>query len=325
MCAARRTEPARLEGPGGAGGLPLLSRERFLVLDVLVNDNYITCLTNQKHINSRPVLPPSLFFLFRTPITSFHGMARTRYYRRRRRAFSKREAKAIKAISKTPVETVGIYDWIEPAATRYVSGVTVGTFPNDRLVHNQAQARYIVNIFQNMPREGTIVAGSDPTVHGNEFWAVGIKLRFFTEVYGPRNYRWRISLVSTGMYRASSRGTYASNTVANTDYELMKADTAFFEPTVQPFNPENVRILRQWNYTMTVDGQTAKVRNMYYRFGSKKTLELPEGAGTTVGRLSGRNYYLIYEWYTPVIGAYVPSASDFMRSKLEWTNYIKDP
>lgn len=246
-------------------------------------------------------------------------------YYRRRRAFTKRQARAIQAIAKKPLETKyyfqSVYPQISPTS-HYISGVVVGT----KTVSDQAQARYLINVFGRVPRE-VLGLGAQGDVEGNEFESVGVKVRFMTEVVGTRNYRWRISLVSSGNRQLTFPNSPVGNTIDNTDYDWMKQDTAFFEPTIQPFNPDNVRVLRQWNWTQTVDGSTTKLHNFYHRITGRKKLELPEGDSSDqsfVGKLALTNYYLIIEWYTPTTGVYTPSTSDSMTPKIEWTVYFKD-
>jgi len=251
-------------------------------------------------------------------------MARTRYYRnRKRRAFSKREAKAIKSIAQTPNETKAVFDYTDPG-NRYLPGTAVGSitaFPF-------ASGRYLINIFGRINREANIpVAGSKVAVSGDEFMSIGVKVKYFWEYAGTRNYRFRISLISSDNKAISSPSISGDNTIGATNYDWMKESTIYSQPTIQPFNPNTVRILKQRTYTSVEDGATSRYGTFWCPIkGRKKIMKEVGEAGDRdyVNALAGRNYYLMFEWYTPVLGTYTPSTSDYMRGFLEWTMYFKD-
>lgn len=247
-------------------------------------------------------------------------------HRRRRRTFSKRQAKAIQAIAQKPIETKIQWDYTDPA-NRYVPGATVATTPAIT-VHNSTEGRCLINLHSNMDREAALsTPGVAPDVEGMYFQSVGVRFRWFTEVMGTRNYRWRLTIFSSGQKFESSASTTSLNQITNTDYTWMEQGTAFSQPTVQNFNTRNVRILKQFTRSSTVDGNTAKVFKGWIPIRGRKSILRQEGNTVVqdkVGALVGRNYYAMMEWYAPRTGSYTPSTTDYMRSFLEWDIYYKD-
>ncbi|WGD01144.1 MAG: capsid protein [Genomoviridae sp.] len=247
---------------------------------------------------------------------------------RRRKAFSKRQADAIRRIAIGNVETKVYMDGIWPS--RYLPpphSAPGSAFP---FVPSTATGRYAVNIFSPIPRDVAPTLGTGATtsarhVIGTEFQSVGVAVRLHTRNTGSRNWRMRVSVVS-----AAWNDTVAYNgffDVISSNYNWMKQDTVFDDATVQEFNTQNINVLKMRNYSDAEDGLMNRVKRFWCPISGKKKLQLDEQVDRMeVGPLGGRNYYLVVEWDLGwPITVYSPQATDNFQFQLEFSVYFKDP
>lgn len=254
-------------------------------------------------------------------------MAKLRRYRRRRKAFSDRQERAIRSIALGPVETKVYMDAIYPGRFLPPAFSLSGT----QGVPSAPTGRFAVSVFGNLPRN---VSPANPATGqessrqlvGEEFVSIGLGVNLRTVQMGTRNWRMRVTLVSAAWKDFTSPSVPFG--LANTNTNWMREDTIFAEPTFQGFNTSNLNILKSFVFSSTVDGRTNAMRRMWFPITGKKRVDNDEDAlRTVVYSLGGRNYYLIVEWDLgwPLTGTYTPTTNDFFEFEMETLLYFKDP
>lgn len=170
-----------------------------------------------------------------------------------------------------------------------------------------------------------IAARSSKQFVGTEIIAKGVNFKCFVQCNNTRNWRLRFSVISTDY--AVDTEPDSPTALSNTDYNWMEDDTTFFYPTTQSFNPRTVNVLKMWNHEITTDGAVARMYSHWCPItGKKKVRDMESNGDIMVGTLANRNYYLVIEWFTPIMaGNYTPTASDYLSLTGEMTTYFKDP
>lgn len=250
------------------------------------------------------------------------------YYRRRRfskrRAFSKRQERAIEAISRGPVETKEFVHYLAPGSYLPL-GVPVVGVPN---IFGAAAGRYAFNIHSYIPRVVTLNAGDAVAVSsqvvGDEFYSIGVAIDSQIAWAGTKNWRIRISVVSASFKDSIPPTTPL--TITNTNYNWMKEDTNIGDPTFQAFSA-NVNVLRQVTYSSSIDGATARHKRLWCPITGRKKLSFDDVDTNElwVYSLTGKNYFIIFEWIIPGWTTYTPTQTDYLSYRSDVKVYFKDP
>lgn len=255
-----------------------------------------------------------------------------RYYRRRKRAFTKREAKAIKAIAEDVPET---NTWAFNIATA-PGTPDGGSFIPDGpvipgIVPNPLPAlagRYLINIFANIPRINQATLPLDKKMVGDSIISIGFSTKFVVNVFGTRNWDLRLTVLSTSLrdYGPPESPLYLSNN--NFDWVNREG---FALPTVNGWNPNQVHVLKTktWRFRTDQTTGTTYMPRMWVPITGKKTFDNQPNVNLEpmTNYLAGKNYYLIVEWHSPngVTSTYVPTGTDAMVLSGMGKLYFKDP
>lgn len=236
-------------------------------------------------------------------------MARIRY--KRRRALGPRQVRAVKSIVRQLPETKIYWDFFDP--TRYLFS-TVGTYLNARF------GRYLIPIHANIPKFKNTATDTNISVIGDEFYSVGVAVKAAALVTGNTNYRVRISIISSSVGPSLGTGPFS---ITNTNYDWMESQTPFSQPTIQSFS-DGVNVLKSKTISMNEDGGVARTMRIYAPIRGKKEAYKHETTVTNsyVGTLTGRNYYIMVEWYST--STTTTSASDNINLFGEFRVYFKD-
>lgn len=237
----------------------------------------------------------------------FHGMARYR----RRKALGKRQVRAVKAIVRNLPETKVFWDYITP--TRYLFSST-SSFLSDRT------GRFLIPIHANIPKIKNTLTETNISVIGDEFYSRGVAITLWCIVSGNSNYRVRVSVVSSIVPPVLGLGPFA---ITNTNYDWMESQTAFSQPTLQHFG-DGVNVLKTRTIAVNTDGGVARKIRIWCPITGKKECYRHESPAVNsyVGALTGRNYYIMVEWFSSMTGA--PSSNDNLNVLGEFRVYFKD-
>jgi hypothetical protein len=233
--------------------------------------------------------------------------------RHRRRALGKRQVEAVKAIVRNTHETKIYWDYITP--TRYLFTAAPGNaYLSDRT------GRYLIPVHANIPKIKNTLTESNISVIGDEFYSVGISIKLFTIVTGSNNYRIRATVFSSPVAPNTGTGPFG---IGPTNSDWLEQQTPFFQPTLQSFS-DGVNVLKSRTIGINEDGGVARSMKMYVPIKGRKETYKHESAtiNSTVGTLTGRNYYLMIEWYSTASAA--TSNSDNLNILGEFRVYFKD-
>nr|QTE03539.1 MAG: hypothetical protein [Phoenicopteridae CRESS-DNA-virus sp.] len=260
-------------------------------------------------------------------------MARTRRYRKRRRpAFTKRQAKAVVALAQRPIETkvfinnlsFGEYHYTTPALGPY----SVPTH----------QGGFYYNPIGSLPTDVRLVSSVDPSqpnsaVVGDEIILRGLKIEGYALVTGTRNYTLRLSLISGPPY--GNQSTWPVFPLNNpSPYRIQSGDNIYAENTIYgdatqiPFNRNKFTVLRTKTYKLGyMDGTDTRKFKMYYRMNQRKVSEAqPDDADSQrkrLGWVKGKNYYWVFEWFNAAQNVAF-SATDNLSVRMQCNTYWKD-
>lgn len=236
----------------------------------------------------------------------------TRSRRSRRKVFGPKAVRAIKSIARTIPETKYWVEYVQP--NRYIFSAN-NNYLSDR------SGRYLINLYGNIPRLKNALALASQSVIGYEFDSVGVSLRFAATVTGNNNYRVRLTVFSSAGYYNLGLGPDPVGTANN---DILDTWAPFTEPTIQGVNANNVNVLKQRTLSLNTDGGVVRKMNMWVPIkGTKRsTNEESTIANTNVGRLTGRNYYLLVEWYSTAATA--TTANDNLKLAGQIKVYFKD-
>lgn len=255
-----------------------------------------------------------------------------RYYRRRKRAFTKRQAKAIKAIA-TDIPETNVWAFNihtapgTPTGGSYLPNGSVipGINPNPLPT---VAGRYMINIFANMPRINQSTLPPSQKVVGDSIISVGFSAQFIANLFGNRNWRFRLTVLSTSIRDFADPASPVS--IIDNDYDWINRE-GFGAKTYSGWNPDSIHVLKQKVYHFKTDQSTGTSHQMklWCPITGKKTFDnqpnVTEEAITTY--LGGKNYYLIVEWYTPngTTTTYTPTGTDALVVSGVGKLYFKDP
>lgn len=255
-------------------------------------------------------------------------------HRRRRRAFTKREAKAIQRIAAKPIETkkfianLSFGEYV--AASSTLGGATVPA---------QAGAFYN-NPLGSLPRLVRLSSAADPgqpdaAVEGDEILVRGLKIEGYALVTGTRNWTLRLSLLSGPPYGTGETWpvfplpTYAASPFrVESASSMYEENTLFGDPTQQPFNNDKFTVLRTKTYKLGyMDGSDVRKFRMYYRMNAKKRAEVQaddaDMSRKRLGFMKGKQYYWVFEWFNVVQGSAL-TATDNLQVRIQTSTYWKD-
>ncbi len=251
---------------------------------------------------------------------------------RKRRAFSKRQADAIRRIAAPIVETKRFTQYLSPNSYVPGNGTLGGSTPA-----TIAGAVYNSPI-SVIPRAGySSINPAQPFgfMEGDTITVRGLKFEAQCLVGGTRNWSIRVSLISGEPYGTGATWSGTGSTpTPDASYKVAIATdmytekvTVFDQFTQKPLNPNKWTILRQRVYKLGyMDGGDARKIKMFYRMDAKKTAidTAGTGSGSTprMAFYNGKQYYWLYEWWSPISNAM--TTTDNLQITCQQTVYWKD-
>jgi len=220
-------------------------------------------------------------------------MAPFRRHRKKRHVFGKKKEAAIKAIALGPIETKKY--WYRPD-----NFSATGT--------NQDYGRFY-NLFYNIPKADVAAVGdSEESVIGNKFMARGVKI--FLQTINSSDYEviFRATVISDSEFFGT---TTAGGALVASD-AWYESDISMYLPRKR-YNTQNVNVLasKVWSSSKRYSTQGADecFEEMWVPITGQKTSEGEAESSTIVGRLKGRQYYLLVEQYIAGAPATPPNSS----------------
>lgn len=215
---------------------------------------------------------------------------RKRTYRRKKRAFSKKQVKAIKAISQVPVETKHF-----PYTSTFAALLNAGGYINgpSGIVFN--------NIYSTIPRADNTLTRDEYTFDGNEIQSRGFRfeLNAYTVAATPGaslDVQFRFTVFSMAAFFSGIAG-------------IGPSDPAFFDtdhdttPTWSKWNTQNVTIHLQKTFRIDNNGNlNGLVRRKFYvplRRKITSTLDASLVANSFMGEIKNKQVYWALEFFTP--------------------------
>lgn len=210
--------------------------------------------------------------------------------------FTKKQVRAIKAISQQPVETKSF-----PQSFDYYSFLTTESY-DPSIWQDKFAVRQ--NIFAVIPRADSTATKTEQEVIGNELMARGFWIRVNVSAavapgsghYGT-NFRLTVYSIADVVDDQDTVAVTATDNIYDPDYTVARV-------TQQPFNTQRINVLKSHRWEARFDGNEdnySTEHKMWIRLSGKKKSVTEEGliSSTKFGQLKGRNYYWLLEIYQP--------------------------
>lgn len=240
---------------------------------------------------------------------------RTIHRRNRRKAFSKRQVKAIKSISQIPVET-----------KHYPNFGTLTEFLNSAGYISGPSLVFASNVYARIPRENNTLTKSEFTFEGNEIQSRGFRWEFkaYTVAATPGaslDIMFRYTLFSIANYAGADAFGIAPN------------DTQYFDtdhgtvPTWSKWNVQNVTIHTQKMFRLNNDGNLNGMvsRKFYTPLRRKVTAAIDASVviNDYMFETKNRNTYWALEIFAP---GFLPSGDirTYLNGQIDTNIYFKD-
>jgi len=238
---------------------------------------------------------------------------RTRHRRRHtRRAFSKKEAKAIVRIAQKPVETKdypvynSISDWL--AAAGYASG---------------DQARILTNIYSDIPRADNLVTREEHEFAGTSIQSRGLRWTYNGWIYAPTpgnllDVQFRFTVFSMATFNFGVTGPNGFNPIFDQEQDTTS--------TWATLNPQLVKIHFQRKWRLNNDGNVnAMVTKKFYiplRRKIQATTDSSLSTNNYMGEIKGMQVYWMLEIFSP--GVPGVDLQGYLNGSISTKIYFKD-
>lgn len=237
---------------------------------------------------------------------------RRRTYRRKKRAFTKKEAKAIVRIAQKPVETKDHPRWD-----------TLSTWLNSASYVSGPQANIRHNIYSDIPRNDNAVTREEHEFSGTSIESRGLRWVFncWTYAVTPGNLldaQFRLTVYSEATFYFGVTGPGPADAI----FDQEQDNTS----TWATWNPQRVKIHFQRKWRMNNDGNVnAMVTKKFYiplRRKIQATTDSSVISNNYMGEIKGMNVYWLLEVFCPGIAAI--NLRTYLNGSIGTKIYFKD-
>lgn len=241
---------------------------------------------------------------------------RRRSYRRKKRAFTKKEAAAIVRIAQKPVETKDY-----PAYQSIAAWLAAADYNSS--LGNANQARILANVYSDIPRNDNLVTREEHEFGGTSIQSRGLRWSLNSFFYSatPGNLldvQFRFTVFSMAPFTFGVSGPAENDAI----FDLEQDTTATFAT----MNPQVVKIHFQRKWRLNNDGNVNGVSIKKFYIPLRRKIQATTDSSLTtnnyMGEIKGMQVYWLLEMFAPGLTAI--DLAGYVQGSISTKIYFKD-